>query len=391
MTSHERKLSLIRRVYTAAVDESQWSAVLESLADEYGGGVAGFNHRIGREGHIRSVRFVRVDPELTKALLTYYSARNPWTRLTQPMFRTGQIIAMDALLPLSDLRRTEYYDGVLKRLGVQHCFGACLFRRGDDVVTFTSVRSATDGPYQPHELEHVRAMVPHLQRAVQVNTRFERLRRTHAALADGLEQLRHGVVIVDRSGHVLFANRTARAIVAQRDGLTIAADGLTASGREDRLALTNLIDDAVRTSQGAGVGAGGAMNLGRPSMKRPFHVLVAPLPLSPDPTSVSGLATVFISDPEARSETTEAIARRLYGLSPAESRVAQAFAATGRLERVADDLCISRETARWHLKRIYRKMGTDRQSALVRRLTDGPFRLSAEESSLEANEGTHRS
>ena len=98
MTTHERTLSLIRGVYAAAADESQWSVALESLADEYGGGVAGFNYRVG-EGDIRSVRFARVDPDITQDMLSYYATRNPWTRLTQPLFRTGRIIALDALLP----------------------------------------------------------------------------------------------------------------------------------------------------------------------------------------------------------------------------------------------------------------------------------------------------
>jgi hypothetical protein len=30
---------------------------------------------------------------------------------------------------------------------------------------------------------------------------------------------------------------------------------------------------------------------------------------------------------------------------------------------------MNRETARWHLKRIYRKTGTDRQSTLIRQIT----------------------
>jgi DNA-binding CsgD family transcriptional regulator len=87
------------------------------------------------------------------------------------------------------------------------------------------------------------------------------------------------------------------------------------------------------------------------------------------------MATVFISDPEASLSSPDEIARRVYGLSAAESRVARALVDTGGLERAADQLGISRETARWHLKRIYRKTGTNRQPALVRRLAQVPSRL----------------
>jgi DNA-binding CsgD family transcriptional regulator len=373
MNAHERMLSLIGAVYTAAADETRWPAVLERLADEYRGGVAGLHYRTGREGHVRSARFVRLDPVLLEAIHTHFATRNPWVRATQSLFVPGLAIATEQVIPVAELRRTEYHDGVLRPAGVLHGFGACVFKRGDDILSFTVVRSKIGGPYEASELAPVHAIVPHLRRAVQVNARLSELQRTHAALGDSLEHLHHGVVIVGRGGRVVFANRAARAIVAQQDGLTIAADGLGALAAADHRRLRALIDDAVRTSSGEGLGSGGALTAARPSLKRPFIVLVAPLPLSHD--EMSGLATVFVSDPEARFETTGEIAQRLYGLSPSESRLAQALVATGSLERAAEELCIARETARWHLKRIFRKTGTDRQQLLVRRLVDGPSRL----------------
>jgi DNA-binding CsgD family transcriptional regulator len=206
---------------------------------------------------------------------------------------------------------------------------------------------------------------------VQVNQRLARLERRHAALADGLEHLRNGVVVVNRSGRVVFANRTARAIVSQRDGVAIAGDGLVPSAAADRRRLRTLLDEAVRTGAGEGFGAGGAMTIARPSLKRPFLVLVAPLPLALEGGEPSGLATVFISDPEAQTEPMPEMARRLYGLTPSETDLAAAFAATGSLSKAAEGLGISRETARWHLKHLYQKTGTHRQAALLKRLVDG--------------------
>src|SRR5829696_8804258 len=106
MSPNERMVSLVGAIYTAAADETHWPAVLERLADAYGGGVAGFNYRIGDAGLVRSAQLARVDPALIDAIHTYYAARNPWTRLTQPLFRPGHVLAMDALLPASELRRT---------------------------------------------------------------------------------------------------------------------------------------------------------------------------------------------------------------------------------------------------------------------------------------------
>jgi DNA-binding CsgD family transcriptional regulator len=183
------------------------------------------------------------------------------------------------------------------------------------------------------------------------------------------------VIIVNRHGQVILVNRAARAIVAQQDGVSIAADGLVPHSFAERLQLRTLLDDAVRTTMGEGFGPGGAMLITRPSMRRSFLVLVAPLPLAIDGDQPSGTATVFISDPEAHEETLEEFVRRFYKLTATEARVATAFAATGNLEQVGDQLGISRETVRWHLRHLYRKTGTHRQAALLKQLVDGPSRF----------------
>jgi DNA-binding CsgD family transcriptional regulator len=240
------------------------------------------------------------------------------------------------------------------------------------------VRSQARGPYEAWELNQVRPLLPHLRRAVQVNERLSELERTQVALADSLESLRQGVVVINQRGKVFFANRAAREIVARRDGLAITADGLVPSNYADRVRLRSLLDETVQSSIGAGCSPGGAMAVARPSSKPAFLVLVAPLPLELGEGHPQGLATVFISDPDAREETAGERARRVYGLSPSEARVAQAFVATGSLALVADQLRISRGTARWHLKRIYSKTGVHRQADLLRRLARDPGRLVGE-------------
>ena len=375
MSSHERMGSLFRDIYSAAADELRWPATLERLADEFGGGVAGLQYRVGTEGRISSAHFVRMDPALLDTYRTHFATRNPWTRLSQPLYRTGFIYTPERMLPLPELRRTEFYDGVLRPTGVVHCFGACVFKRGDDVLSFTVVRSPLGGPYDAAELNRLPPLLPHLHRAIQINERLSQLQRTHTALADGLEQLRHGVIVVNRQGRVIFTNREARGIVAQRDGLSITTDGLVAAAFAERIRLRSLIEDAVRTTSNEGFSPGGAMTVTRPSTKRSFLVLVAPLALAIDNDDPSGMATVFISDPEAHSETLDEFARRLFGLTRTEARVANAFAASGSLEQVGEHMGLSRETIRWHLRHLYRKTGTHRQAALLTRLRDASSRF----------------
>jgi DNA-binding CsgD family transcriptional regulator len=375
MTSDERRLSLIRQVYAAAADESKWLEALECLADEFRGSFAGIMYRTKTYDGIRSARFARIDPALIDRLCTSCAPRNPWARATQSRYATGVVLGLHHLVPVARLRRTYLYDGILKPAGAWNGLGACVFRDGDDILSINVVRSDMRGPYEDWELRRLAFILPHVWCAIRVNQRLADLQRTNSALGDGLEELRHGVIVVDRRGHVAFANREARTILAQRDGVTIAADGLLAAAPACQRTLRALVDRAVRTGAGEGTGAGGAMTISRPSLKRPFLVLVAPLPLALDGDASSGMATVFISDPERPGGSVGNITRSMYGLTAAEARFADAFAASGSLTEAAESLCVSRETARWHVKHLYRKTGTQRQAALLKRLVDGPSRL----------------
>jgi DNA-binding CsgD family transcriptional regulator len=360
----ERVPALLRAVYAAAADQSQWSPALERIGDEFGGGVAGLQYRTGVEGLVRSARFVRIDDRVLAGAL---SVRNPWVAATQNRFAPGDVYATHQYMALAQLQRTDYYDAVLRPAGLAFGLGGFVFRDGDRVISVTVVRSAAKGPFAPNELARLCPILPHLRRAVQINRRLSDLQRTRDSLVERWDALAHGVAIVDRTGRVVFANRTARAIAADADGLTIGPDGMTAANPHERNRLRLLIAEAVRTSTGAGTIPGGAMAVSRPSQKRPYAVLVAPLPPR-DATLPAGMASVFMSDPDARASSPEELVQRLLGLSRAEVRVALTLTATGNVEQTAEALGISRETARWHLKRIFRKTGASGQPALVRQI-----------------------
>jgi DNA-binding CsgD family transcriptional regulator/PAS domain-containing protein len=364
-------------VYRAAADETQWLPVLERLGDAFGGGVSGLQYRTGPEAQVRWGRFARLDPSLGARIVRDYATQNPWVRATQALWRPGVTIPTHHVVPVSDLRRTAFHDGILRPAGVEHAFGACVFRDGDNVLTFTVVRSNVKGAYEPHELPAVRALLPHINAAVQTNARLAALKHARGALADGLEQLHHAVFLVGRSGRVVFANRAARRIAGLHDGLSIDRDGLTAAAHEARISLRSLIDQAVLTSKGEGDSPGGTIRISRPSLNPAYHVLVAPVRLNAGAGS-PGLATVFVTDPGLRPRVSEALAGGIYGLSAAEGRLVKALVETGSAERAADILGIAPGTARWHLKRIFRKTGARHQAALVARVLQASQGLAVE-------------
>jgi DNA-binding CsgD family transcriptional regulator len=90
-------------------------------------------------------------------------------------------------------------------------------------------------------------------------------------------------------------------------------------------------------------------------------------------------AALFLSDPEQGMAPPTELLHQLYGLTPAEAALACELASGRSLEETAEDLGVTRGTARQRLGHVFLKTATSRQAALVRLLLTGPAQLRVEE------------
>jgi len=75
---------------------------------------------------------------------------------------------------------------------------------------------------------------------------------------------------------------------------------------------------------------------------------------------------ILIGDSDFTESPTEGVLRTLFGLTPAEEKVAIGLGRGKTLNEIAAELSISKETARKHLAQIFAKTGVNRQSQLVK-------------------------
>jgi DNA-binding CsgD family transcriptional regulator len=113
-----------------------------------------------------------------------------------------------------------------------------------------------------------------------------------------------------------------------------------------------------------------AVQVPRPSGRRPFVLQFAPLPARNEFSREAGTvsALVFITDPDKPIPLDAAMLKRLFGVTPAEAALAELLCAGHTLATAAAHLEISRVTAKTHLAALFHKTGTRRQAALVRML-----------------------
>lgn len=86
---------------------------------------------------------------------------------------------------------------------------------------------------------------------------------------------------------------------------------------------------------------------------------------------------LYVGDLDDTGMLRPEILRAIYGLTPAEARVAVAVGRGRELSGLSNDWDVSSETLRSHLKAVFAKTGVNRQVDLVRLLAGAPWKLAA--------------
>jgi DNA-binding CsgD family transcriptional regulator len=223
-----------------------------------------------------------------------------------------------------------------------------------------------------------RRVAVHLRRAEALRAQVDELRSRQRTFAALIEASPVGVVLLDAQGRPLFANAAARWIGRAGDGLELGPEGLRAARPDEQRRLDRAIAAARVTACGEAPEGEAIVVVSRPSGTCGYPVLVKPVADGParEGLGLAGAsALVLIGDPAARFDPPPELVARLYGLTPAQARLACALASGDTVETYAETAGITIATARWTLKQVQARTGTDRQSELVRLLLTGPAAL----------------
>jgi DNA-binding CsgD family transcriptional regulator len=308
------------------------------------------------------------DSEALQAYSDYYVQLDPWLQSTLPAPGYTQF----GPLPESEMIRTEYFNDWMHPQG--------LLPDSQLVTTLHSVSGGADysglnlcarrgsRPLNRSAEKLCRLLAPHLRHAVSVTrlqAALEFQRRTNREMFDRLPV---ATALVNARGRVVWLNEPCRRLVAEADGIAMDTNGFLAATHAETQQLRRSVAGALQTARVAGSTAGGVVFLSRPSGRRPLKAVVFPIPpraRQAFDADADACAGVFVSDPERRVELPVDTLRRLYGLTPAEARLAVPLVRGARLQAAADELGIRINTARHHLKQIFAKTQTDSQASLI--------------------------
>lgn len=369
-------MAIIEKLYAAAADESLWQNVLQEfliLTDSVGATFCAIDAR--DEPKFSTFMTLNFEQKFTDEYIQGMMRHDPTTQYI--IAHPGQRLIHDSqIITEQEKDRHFYYDWHHGFSDTRHRLAGMALLEEKVTSGITVHRTRRQGDYHQTHIERFEFLLPHLERAVSIGFRLGTFGATQQISLQILDANPSAIVVLDEQGCVVFANRAAREMASAKDGLAISSRGVSLQRRTDNDRLQNLIGRALGVARGEAAKPAGAMQALRPSSKRPYSILVSPLGKSPFVlTRIRPAACIVITDPETSSAVSGDLLRSLYGLTPAEIRLAIHLASGMSLQSAATELAISYKTARTQLAVIFRKTSTSRQGELVRLLLTAPLEI----------------
>lgn len=357
---------LIGAIYDAATDDALWTPAIGRVMELIGADQSAlFSLHVGLNGYVPILLNQYVSDDVWNLYWAYYWQCDIWSQRMQAtgQLRVGNVVHGDQLLERREFRRTEIYADYARPNGVETLMCSLLFDGNTPaeppMMALNLYRPPQAETFSQEDEAFLRVLIPHLRRALRIRWQIgqhEEERSLRETVLDGMAQ---GVVLLDEHGTVLFANRRAEAIFRLGAGPTVHNRRLTAVS----LRGGNGIQEGLRR---ACQGIGSSLRLEHPATGRQWVVTFSPLRIPRLDLTQGARILALIAEPNQPSTEGLPHFARLYGLTPAETRVLEQLLQRESTQDVADALQISIKTLRAHLSALFAKTGTSGQRELVR-------------------------
>ena len=318
--------------------------------------------------------------DMAQAQKNYNETSGSIDPFRMPMLLNPQLGMVDGddLVPEAEFLQTRLYRQVLQPIGLRYMTAMALSATPRRMEAVTFWRGLDQGPMPTDKRGFLKLLFPHVQIALEVRHQLTTLERRADHLQAMLDRSDAAAFLLSRQGRVLHCNQPGRDMLEGTPLLELRKGRLSAKNRQSDRDLQSLLVPA-----GAERNAkGGAMLLHREGVVgKPLHVVVSPIHGDAEAHSQAAVL-VLITDPEAEICYPDMVLKGLYGLTAAETEVANAYLTGYTSDEIALLRRVSVSTVRSQLKVLLHKTGTNRQSDLLRLLMTVPRAAHAQRPSV---------
>jgi len=368
MLSRARHDRLVANLYASAFGEKAWPDTLSEFAGCFSTGAAVFHVHSGQD-KISDSQVHGYSEEFAQA---FYASgayfRDPRVALITGV-KPGTVYFDSLLFDVEEMNRHPAVRETIDTLKVAHQLGVSLRVPGVPFAGFAVMPTAREGHPSSAAIAAFRRLAPHIERAATLGRIWEAGAVAQFSMLESLAGRSDAFLLLGSSGALVFANDAATAILAANDGLTCAGGQLKAARSSETAKLARLVADAIAVSISEGDHPGGRMLVSRPSRRRPYVLRVLPAPpLDRFLTRRSIACIVQVQDLSEVCVPSKEALSTVFGLTDRETDLALGLIRYAALEAAAAQAQMAVNTARNHLKSIFRKTGTTGQAEMIQLL-----------------------
>lgn len=271
MQPERRAHELIEHVYDGVLTPARWGDFVRELSEACDGAAVMFSIDVpGDPLGLQRYSVGLLDEFLdTQAELVVRGL--PWSSSFVSRF-AGRFAELGEVFPGVELRQSEFYKEWMKPQKLAPVWPVgCTVQLADGVPAagLTLFRPARRGAFEPRHLALGELLLPHLTRAVGFYTALGAMQRERLALAEVMDRLPTGVILLDAQRQPVVTNRSADGIVALRDGFSLDPNGPCLASARENATLQKLLADLLEVKPGQELQSSGFMSISRPSGRRP--------------------------------------------------------------------------------------------------------------------------
>ena len=360
--------AVVSDIYDAALSPAHWEVALTHLVNRFGGDRWDNAMLLWERIDPPAGRFVGwsgVHDMARQAYVHGFAGNNEWSVRGHDM-PVGTVVHSDRLVRREDFRTGAFFREYLSRFELEVGVLALLDRHGADHLCL-----CLPGPDNgaPDLLETAtRLLLPHLQRAVRIARRLGEAELGAASAKAALDVAPSAILMCDAQLRLTYVNRQGEALL--REGHLAVTNGRL------RLADRKQVQRLRALAEPGNAGRTIALTLDTPGLPSVAAVAVRVdagqgAQVNPE-FGAPNLMIVAGRNHKASFAHVDHL-RDWFGLTPAEARLAATLAEGGSLEDFAATRGVSMNAARFLLKGVFAKTGTNRQPLLVARLQATPL------------------
>lgn len=362
---NERENTLLEAIYDAPLAEPVWTGFLRTLRqvlqadgaiimlrppNEFESGVIIADGIPGLDGEIGdnpySEHFYRIDPFV-----------NMPDNIT---------VTLDEHLDMDALLDSDFYQLSMKPFGIHHIAGIELSSGAEIDASLRVTRASERKGFSDEDRALLNGMIPHLKRALRIHGRLESMSSEKELYAQVVSQLSVATFFLNDKQQLIDSNPMAKRLLTANRGISLNGGKLVLQRPVDNQKLRGAIDAALTARSRKDAVFAHAMPVYDHSGQCQLGLTIRPLAVQRHREHADeAVIAVFVSDAAATVEAPHSSLTQLFGLTPAESRLATALANGLNLDEASAKLHISRNTARAHLRSIFSKTGVTQQTQLV--------------------------